>query len=146
MQCPHCHVEIPGNPLTCPHCRQKIRSLQPNSAAAPSTIPPQQMQQPPRAAMPPQMPPQAYQPPPQQFYPSQPGGMPMPNPQSNSSPAMILGWISLIGWLLPIVGLPVSIIGLILAKKSYHTKALRLNLAGLILSLINAIIGAIMMS
>lgn len=61
---------------------------------------------------------------------------------------MTLGIISLITWIIPLIGYPVSIVGLIISileiketetKKAY--KALTLNIIGLILTIISSIIG-----
>lgn len=40
MLCPHCQTEVPGKPVTCPNCKQKLRSL--NTAATPKTAVPRQ--------------------------------------------------------------------------------------------------------
>ena len=54
---------------------------------------------------------------------------------------MILGYIGLGAWLLPIIGIPLSIIGLIFAKKENNSAATKLNIGVLIASVINSIIG-----
>ena len=63
--------------------------------------------------------------------------------------ALVLGVFSLIAWCLPIVGLPVSIIGLVLAIRAQKSNqsgraiaALILNIIGLCLSVFNAALGA----
>lgn len=66
-------------------------------------------------------------------------------PQKNTA-AMILGIVSCIMWLLPIIGGPIAITGLILSIMKKYTTGLILNIVGLILTIINAIAGAIMFS
>ena len=143
MQCPHCHAELAGNPVTCPECRQKLRSLSQfnaNRPAGPSTpraTPQQQRVAPPVAARPSQ-PPRAV-----------PGGIaPNSNFQepSNGKVGIILGYIGLGGWLIPILGIPLSIVGLVFAKKENHRTAKILNTCVLVASIINAVIGAILAS
>jgi hypothetical protein len=60
--------------------------------------------------------------------------------------SLTFGYISLVAWLLPIVGLPVAIVGIIRAKKEaaqgVKKTGLFLCYIGLVLSLINAIFGA----
>ncbi len=65
--------------------------------------------------------------------------------------SLILGILSLICWLLPLIGYPVSIIGIVMGIKSKNTTSQNLALAGLILSIIglaitvaNSAIGAYM--
>jgi|SRR5690554_3699487 len=62
---------------------------------------------------------------------------------------MVLGIVSLIVWIIPLIGAPVSIIGLIQAskgqrseKKNEATVGLVLNILGLVATIINASIGA----
>lgn len=62
---------------------------------------------------------------------------------------LILGIISLGGWLIPIIGAPISIIGLVQSirgqkseNKSQATVGLVLNILGLLATIINASIGA----
>lgn len=68
-----------------------------------------------------------------------------------SNAGFILGIISLIAWLLPLAGYPVSIVGLVLsikAKKNPENKTaiagMILSIIGLILTLINSILGVIL--
>ncbi len=61
-----------------------------------------------------------------------------------SVPSLILGIISLVAWLLPIVGLPLAIIGLILGIRKKYTPGIVLNIIGLMGSVANAAIGAYM--
>lgn len=155
MLCPHCQVEVPGKPVTCPNCKQKLRSL--NTAATPKTAVPRQasapyatpnaMQNPyanPNAvqnpyAQPPMIQQQPYMP--QQPY--YPGMAPYGDPGAAKT-GTIIGYIGLGAWLLPILGLPLAIIGLIFARKGKSSKATTLNVIALILSIINSVIGAAM--
>lgn len=68
---------------------------------------------------------------------------------SKAEISFILGILSLFGWLLPIVGLPLSIISLIFGVKGLKSSKIKrakigiiLSIAGLILSIINAAYGA----
>lgn len=65
----------------------------------------------------------------------------------------ILGIISLIAWLIPLFGYPVTIIGIIMSaigikneKKSQATIGLVLSIIGLVLTLANSIAGVLMFS
>ena len=64
----------------------------------------------------------------------------------------VLGMISLIAWLLPLVGFPVSIIGVIISangvsnRKRYADAGVALNILGFIATLINSIAGAVISS
>ncbi len=85
------------------------------------------------------------------------------NPQPQSQPvsvivdplegkakaSLILGIVGLIAWLLPIVGIPVTIVGIVKGvqawKSSKHTLAVAgvvLSIIGLVLAIINMAIGA----
>lgn len=54
--------------------------------------------------------------------------------------SLVLGIIGLIAWLLPLVGYPVTIVGLILGCLARKTEKNGLNLAGIILSTIALIL------
>lgn len=63
--------------------------------------------------------------------------------------SMILGIIGLIAWLIPLFGLPITVIGLILGVKSLKsnnsgiaTAGVVTSIIGLVLTIINASIGA----
>ena len=65
--------------------------------------------------------------------------------------ALVLGIVSLLAWLLPIVGLPVSIVGLVLGiktvkseKKAMAIAAIIMSSIGLVLTIINGALGAYM--
>ncbi len=156
MQCPHCHATLLGNPVTCPQCRQKIRSLTKSSLTSTNVTPLPRLSTPPpanarfnhvtpqpsdarsRQAHPLQ---QAYR---QQMPYVTPGGAPQ---NSQTAPkkkvGLILGLIGLVGWILPIIGIPLSITGLVFASKEKHTPAIILNSIVLVVSIINAIAGAV---
>jgi hypothetical protein len=64
---------------------------------------------------------------------------------------MVLGLVGIIAWLLPIIGLPVTITGLVFGIKSRHSAARSKAITGIVLcsifltaSVINAAIGAYM--
>jgi len=62
--------------------------------------------------------------------------------------SLVLGLIGLAAWLLPIIGLPVTIIGLVMGAKGRRSRpgmagaGIVLSIIGLVLSLINAAYGA----
>lgn len=59
---------------------------------------------------------------------------PQPCPADRAAAAMVLGLLGLAGWLLPILGLPLSAIGVILGRSALRSPRRRLAWAGLILS------------
>ena len=65
--------------------------------------------------------------------------------------SLVLGIISLIAWILPLAGYPVSIIGLVMGvygrkseKKTLATVGLVLSIIGLVFCVVNSAIGAYM--
>ena len=67
--------------------------------------------------------------------------------------ALVLGIISLAAWLIPIIGYPVTIVGLVLCIKSVKSEKRGMAIAGivmsaigLVLSLVNSIAGVILYS
>lgn len=67
--------------------------------------------------------------------------------------ALVLGIIGLIAWLLPIIGYPVTIVGLILGIKSVKSEKRGMAIAGivmssigLVLSIVNSVLGVILYS
>ena len=65
--------------------------------------------------------------------------------------SFVLGLVGIIAWLIPLIGFPVTIVGLVLSikgrskspeKKSLATAAMVLNIIFLSLTLINSAIGA----
>ena len=80
-----------------------------------------------------------------------PGTSPEVSPQPHSKKSYYLGIISLFAWLLPIVGLPISIIGLYLGNKELKNGVISIvqngilfSTIGLILSIVNAFLGVLM--
>jgi len=75
---------------------------------------------------------------------------PEQGPVDRSEAAFVLGLIGLVAWILPIAGLPIQIIALVFAVKSMKyrkwqaTTGLVLAIIGLVLTTINAGIGAYM--
>lgn len=88
------------------------------------------------------------------MYVAQPGypGMPMAVPDSKSGLAiagLVLGIISMVAWLLPICGFPISIVGIVLSglgmgsttRKTMATIGLVLSIVALALALGNSVLG-----
>ena len=87
-----------------------------------------------------------YQPPMNGYQPPANGSQPSTNgypQQQNNTAARVIGIISLFAWLLPILGLPLAIIGLVFGIKNRYNAGIVMSVIGLVLSLINAVIGAI---
>ncbi len=63
-----------------------------------------------------------------------------------SSTPLVLGITSLIAWIIPIIGLPVSICGIIFSAKQNRGGCLTMCIIGFICALINSIVGAVIMS
>lgn len=149
MQCPFCHSEIPGKPVTCPRCRQKIGSLY-RQVPPPGQIvspPPPVCQAPAQQFSPQQTQRQLY--PPQGGYQTPPMAMP-PQVMVNNHAKISLscGIAGVIGALLfALLGFISSIIGLIYGVKANYTAGIILNIVALVMSVISSIIGvALMMS
>ncbi|MBE6385212.1 MAG: hypothetical protein E7048_06070 [Lentisphaerae bacterium] len=64
--------------------------------------------------------------------------------EKKNTVSLVLGIVSLIAWLLPLVGFPVSIVGLILGIKDKYTTGIILNVIGLAITVANSAIGAFM--
>ena len=88
-----------------------------------------------------------------EFYgwPGYPGGFYPPYQKDRSSAALILGTLSLIFWLLPILGIPVSIVGIVLSSDARRgprpelgRTALVLSTVGLGLAALNSIGGVLL--
>jgi len=65
--------------------------------------------------------------------------------------SLVLGIVGMLAWLLPIIGLPVAITGLVFGVRSTNSEnkgmaiaGLTLSIIGIVLSIINASIGAFM--
>ena len=142
MQCPHCHTELMGNPVTCPQCRQRIRSLSPFNS--PSSI--QRTTPPPADARP-----QGVTPPPadalsqqtRQYSPmprATPGGTapaPAPKETPTGKVGMILGYVGLVAFFfLPLLAIIISIVGLVFAINEKHKAATRFNIGVIVVSII----------
>ncbi len=134
------YMERPSSPLTTTYDGRALSiPLEPSQAP---------LDMPPPPPPPPYIPP-SYTPPP---YPPQPNpyaGYPMPVPQAERGrgqavAGLVLGIISLVAWLIPLIGAPVSIVGIILAalgrrSLSRRTMAgwgLALSILGLLLTII----------
>jgi hypothetical protein len=92
--------------------------------------------------------------PPANQYPAYPGMPPgfMAPPEKGQGMAvagLVLGIISMIAWLLPFIGLPISVIGIVLAalgrrsvsRRKMATVGLVLSIIALVLTFINAALG-----
>ena len=70
------------------------------------------------------------------------------NKESKSSgkhtASLVLGIIGVVAWLIPIFGFPTTITGLVFGVKTENTSGIVLNIIGLVLTIINASIGAYM--
>jgi hypothetical protein len=93
--------------------------------------------------------PLGYQPPPNYPPPSYPDQY--PNGTGKALAGMILGIISLVFWCIPLLGAPVAIVGLVLSNKGLKSSSRSQAIAGfvtsiigLVLTIINASIGAYM--
>ena len=100
----------------------------------------------------------ASNPPPYQGSQQYPGAYPeyySPGAQRDNSgkatTGLVLGIISLVAWILPIIGLPVTICGIVYSSKGLSSSArgraaagLTLSIIGAFLTVINAAIGAYM--
>lgn len=69
--------------------------------------------------------------------------------QGKATASLVLGIVGLIAWLLPLVGFPVTIVGLVMGvqgrngeKKGMATAGMVLSIIGLVLCVINAVLGA----
>ena len=61
-----------------------------------------------------------------------------------STASLVLGIIGLITWLLPLIGFPITIVGLILGIQRKYKIGIILNIIALVFTTINSIIGAIL--
>ena len=64
--------------------------------------------------------------------------------QRKSTPSLVLGLVGLVAWLIPLIGFPVTITGLVLGIRRKYTAGIILNIAGLCITLINSIVGAVL--
>ena len=63
---------------------------------------------------------------------------------NKSTASLVLGIIGFVAWLIPLIGFPVTIIGLILGIRRKYTAGIVLNVIGLVITLINSVIGAVL--
>ena len=75
---------------------------------------------------------------------------PVSTKKDSSTVGLVLGLVSIIAWIIPLIGFPVTICGIIFSAKSLNTPGRGKAMAGLILSIIflcltilNSIVGAI---
>jgi len=142
FNCPNCKNLVDPSSNVCPYCGFRLKGTYgdwqvPSSQVPPSQVPPSQF------------PNQSYS-----QYSSQPtSGFSFSDPNFIASIAgIIIGVFSLVAWILPICGCPLSIIGLsssifgALGQNSriWGIVGIALNLIGLIASLINSICGMMM--
>lgn len=67
-----------------------------------------------------------------------------PDASAKSTPSLVLGIIGFIAWLIPLIGFPVTIVGLILGIRRKYTLGIVFNIIGLSMTLINSVIGAVL--
>ncbi|MBR2427436.1 MAG: hypothetical protein IKB16_11935 [Lentisphaeria bacterium] len=66
------------------------------------------------------------------------------NRPQKSTASFVLGIIGCIVWLIPLIGFPVTIVGLILGIRRKYTVGITLNVIGLSLTLVNSAVGAVL--
>lgn len=66
------------------------------------------------------------------------------NPPQKSTASLVLGIVGCIAWLIPLIGFPVTIVGLILGIRRKYTVGIILNVIGLSLTLVNSAVGAVL--
>ncbi len=125
-QCPMCKESLEaennwlGQEAECPYCKQVI-------VIEPTLIKPQRLPSEPRINT-------------SRRYDTE------SEPVKQISPASaILGWIGMLAWLFPLVGFPITIVGLILGCKKRYALGITLNIIGLVLTLGNSIWGVILL-
>lgn len=159
IKCSTCGSEISDFATFCPNCGATIEKAEP-VPATPVEVHAPISQDAPYATPAGQYTPPAYQPPVQptpapyatpvyKQAPSESSADPSANGKAIAS--LILGICGTIAWLLPLVGYPVTIVGLVLGIKGLKSEKRGMALAGLILSavslaacMINSCAGAIM--
>ena len=157
--CPNCQTELEldtdwsGMEVECPACSAPF-----TVPSAPASRPVARKAPGVTFAPPPQNPYGQYQMPQQNPY-GNPGmgyQMPQQNPcgmgyqpgtstsGEKSTASLVLGLIGLIAWIIPLIGFPVTIVGLILGIKKKYTVGIVLNVICLLLTVANSAIGAFM--
>ena len=66
------------------------------------------------------------------------------NPPQKSTASLVLGIVGCIAWLIPLIGFPVTIVGLILGIRRKYTVGIILNVIGFSLTLVNSAVGAVL--
>ena len=66
------------------------------------------------------------------------------NVSEKSTASLVIGIINCLMWLLPIIGIPLGIVGLVLGCKKRYQTGIVLNAITLGIAVINSIIGAIL--
>jgi hypothetical protein len=66
------------------------------------------------------------------------------NPPQKSTASLVLGIVGCIAWLIPLIGFPVTIVGLILGIRRKYTVGIILNVIWLSLTLVNSAVGAVL--
>ena len=61
-----------------------------------------------------------------------------------STASLVLGIVGCIAWLIPLIGFPVTIVGLILGIRRKYTVGIILNVIGFSLTLVNCTVGAVL--
>lgn len=74
-----------------------------------------------------------------------------PASERRAKTGLVLGIIGMFAWFIPIIGLPVNIVGIVFASLGLNSNArgkaiagLTLSILGVVLSLINAVVGAVL--
>ena len=163
--CPHCQTQLDlerewiGMEVECPECQNSFTVPEPPAPQRRLSRPPQQrMPQQQYPGYPPQNPYGQYQMPQQNPYGNPGMGYQVPQqnpcgmgyqpgtstPGEKSTASLVLGLIGLIAWIIPLIGFPVTIVGLILGIKKKYTPGIVLNVICLLLTVANSAIGAFM--
>lgn len=144
MKCTKCDEELDAGAVFCGNCGQPVAAPTQVSASATATAPPS-------ASTPAPQPAPVAEPAPA------PSSVPVPVAEPASAPvtpvpayavpsdlskpgggkaiaSFVLGILGLLGWIIPIVGLPMGVIGLILGSTSLKSSHRRLAIAGIVLS------------
>lgn len=126
MNCPYCRNQIPDGSAVCPACNAPLQA-QPQQ--------PYGQPQQPYGQQPYGQPQQPYG---QAPYGQQPGAQAVPQ---KSTASLVIGIINCIGWLIPLIGVPLGLVGLILGIVKKYTAGIVLNALTLAAALINAGVG-----
>lgn len=107
----------------------------PGQPVPPAYIPPAAPAQPP-----------AYAPPPAGQYVPAPQGYPQPQPQARGGEgqaiaALVIGIVGALAWCLPIVGVPLAIVGIVLGAMGMKSSKRTLAIIGLVLCVLSLLAG-----